>query len=58
MIGHALSDTMVPSEGGPDRPVGWIRVPRPLPLEIDRSDGGVYVLDDRQAGPVYVYLRM
>jgi hypothetical protein len=58
MIGHALSDTMVPSEGGPDRPVGWIRVPTPLPLEIDRGDGGVYVLDDRQAGPVYVYLRV
>ncbi len=56
MTAHIPGDTMVPCEGGPDRPVGWIRVLTPLPLEIDRGDGGIYVLDDRQAGPVYVYL--
>ena len=49
-------DTMVPCEGGPQQTVGWIRVPLPLPLEIDRGDGGLYVLDERAAGATYVYI--
>lgn len=44
---------MVPCEGGPQA-VGWIRVPTPLPVEVDRGSAGFFVLDDRADGPVYV----
>lgn len=55
MTATTFGDTLVPCEGGPDRTVGWIRVPTPLPLEVDRGHAGLYVLDDRGSGPVYVY---
>ena len=47
---------LVPSEGGPHE-IGWLRVPQPLPLEVDRGDEGFYVLDDTGPDqPRYVYV--
>lgn len=44
---------LIPCEGGPgiSRRVTW-----PPPLEIDLDDGGVYVLDERDDGWIYVYV--
>jgi hypothetical protein len=50
------AETMVSCEGG-RRPVGWIRVPLPLPVEVDRGVDGVFLLDERPSGPVYVAVR-
>jgi hypothetical protein len=49
-------DALVPCHGGPGGLVGWIRVPMPLPLELDRGDGATYVLDDVEDTPIYVFV--
>jgi hypothetical protein len=56
MIDAAGSQTMVPCIGGTARSVGWLRVPMPLPLEIERDGDGIYVLEERADGAVYVFV--
>ncbi|HEX4491524.1 MAG TPA: hypothetical protein VH914_09995 [Acidimicrobiia bacterium] len=46
---------LVPCVGGPCAGYGFL-VTRPFPLEVERDRVGVYVLDDLDDEPRYVYV--
>lgn len=48
-------DLLIPAVGGP-RNVGWLRVPDPPPLELDRGADGFFVLDEVDGERRYVHL--
>lgn len=52
-----VEKTLVACEGGPCGGLGLL-VELPIPLEVEREGGGIYVLDERgtDEDPEYVYI--
>ncbi len=52
-----VEKTLVACEGGPCGGLGLL-VELPIPLEVEREGGGIYVLDERgtEEDPEYVYI--
>lgn len=53
----AADQTLVAAEGGPCGGLGLL-VPLPIPLEVEREGGGLYVLEERgsEDEPEFVYV--